>query len=351
MDLRKLVLVTSTVLGSGFVLVNIALSILLAYQISQFSISSSSQVSLMFGTLLFLLASIVIIILGGFLILGGIYFYRWGAPEGIISLGILMGSLYLLFLGIGSAILHPSIESMLLILGAVFFMIGNAAYMSTAFDFKLMGSFTTLAGGILVATVLFNYSIFGTVFAGWDIPFLGPFMSMSFIEGIVLILAPAAIFTDLLIKKRKEKATSQIFFPIVTLIYGMGMFIGTLFLTLSLWNLLWKAPWLGPLHDVPYWVFQATIFWSVTLIILAIAGVFLGASSFLAFVNASRTVSVEEGFSQLLPSPKFRRRFRKEESTTDKYASLRALISSSPTKTGHPYTGKRKEEDEARKGF
>ena len=352
LELRKLVLVTTTILGSGFILANVALFILLAYQASQILISSSTQVTLKFGTILFLVASIILIILGAFLILGGLYFYRWGAPEGIMSLGILLGSLYLLFLGIGSVLLHPSIESTLLILSAVFFMIGNAAYMSTAFDFKLTGSFMILAGGILLATVLFNYPILGTVFAGWDVPFLGPFMSMSFIEGIVMILAPAAVFTDLVIKRRKEESTSQIFFPIITLLYGMSMFIGTLFLTLNLWNILWKAPWLGPLHDVPYWVFGATVFWSVTLIILALAGVFLGVSSFLAFANMTRELSMEEGFSQLLPSSKLRRQSRREESTIDKYASLRDLISSSPTKKGYLFAAKKREEEEkARKRF
>ena len=351
LDLSKLVLVTCTVLGSGFVLANIALSILLAYQILQFSISSTTQVASMFGTFLFLLASVILIILGIFLILGGIYSYRWGAPEGILSLGILLGSLYLLFLGIGSTLLHSSIESILLILSAVFFMIGNAAYMSTAFDFKLTGSFMTLAGGILLATVLFNYPVLGAVFAGWDVPFLGPFMSMSFIEAIVMILAPAAVFTDVMIKRRKEESALQIFFPIVTLMYGMGMFIGTLFLTFNLWNILWKAPWVGPLHDVPNWVFGTTVFWSVTLIILAIAGVFLGVSSFLAFANMTRELSVEEGFSRLLPSSKLRRQLHREESTTDKYASLRKLISSSPTKRSNRFTSKREEEEKARKGF
>ncbi len=114
--LRKLVFVTTLVLGSGFVLANIALSVLLVHQILQFSIASSTEVASLLGTILFLVASIILIILGTFLILGGVYFYRWGAPEGIISLGALLGSLYLLLLGIGSTVLNPSIESMLLIL-------------------------------------------------------------------------------------------------------------------------------------------------------------------------------------------------------------------------------------------
>ena len=351
LELRKLVLVTSTVLGSGFVLANIALSILLAYQISQFSISSSTQVTIIFGTTLFLVASIVLIILGAFLILGGIYFYKWGAPEGIVSLGILLGSVYLLFLGVGTTLLNPSKESMLLIVSAVLFMIGNAAYMSTTFDLEFVGSFMILGGGILQASVLFNYPIFRIVFAAWDAPFLGPFMSMSLVEGIVMILAPAAVFADMVIKRRKDESTAQIFFPIVTLVYGMGVFVGSLFLTLNLWNLLWKAPWVGPLHNVPNWVLGATIFWSASLVILAIGGVSVGVSSFLAFAKITSDLSMEQGFSQVLPSSKFQRLTRKEESTLDRYASLRNLITSSPNKAGYLFTTKKKEEEKAKRKF
>lgn len=357
MDLRKLVLVTGVVLGSGFILTNVALSIILAYQTMQFSISSSAQITSLFGTLLFLVASIILIILGVFLVVGVIYFYRWGAPEGILSLGILLGSLYLLLLGVGSVLLHSGIESMMLLLSAVFFMIGSAAYLSTTSDFKFTGSFMILGGGILLATVLLNYSIWETVFAEWDAPFLGPFMSMNIVEAILMIVAPAALLIDLIVKRRKEKSTAHIVFPIITLIYGMSMFIGTLFLTLNLWNLLWKAPWLGPLYGVPDWVFGATVFWSVALMILAIAGIFLGVSSFMAFANVTSALSMEEGFSRILPPNRFGHQVHREESTVDKYAALRALISSptptttTTTKPRYLFTPKRKEDEKDRKSF
>lgn len=351
LDPRKLVLLTTTVLGIGFILANIALSIILFYQASQFLISSSTQVTLLFGTVLYLVASVVLVILGGFLILGGLYSYRWGAPEGIVSLGVLLGSLYLLFLGIGSILLQPGVESMLLILSAVFLMVGAAAYMSTAFDFKLTGSFMTLAGGILLATVLFNYPILRGALAEWDVPFLGPFMSMNFIEGIVMILAPAVVFTDLVVKRRREESSTHLFLPIVTLIYGMSMFIGTLYLTLNLWNILWKSPWLGPLYAAPYWVFITTVFWSVALIILTIAGILLGISSFLVFENMVRAISVEEGFAHLLPSNKFQRQSGKEQSTQDKYPSLPNLAASSSTRRGYLFTARRKEEERSKKRF
>lgn len=357
MDLRKLVLATGVVLGSGFILTNVASSIILAYQTMQFSISSSSQITSLFGTLLFLAASIILVILGAFLVVGVIYFYRWGAPEGILSLGILLGSLYLLLLGVGSILLHPSIESMLLLLSAVFFMVGSAAYMSTTFDFKFTGSFMIFGGGILLATVLLNYPVWEIVFTEWDAPFLGPFMSLNLIEAILMIVAPAAVLVDLIVQKRKEKSTIHIFLPIITLIYGMSMFIGTLFLTLNLWNLLWKAPWLGPLYAVPEWVFGATVFWSVALMILAVGGIFLGVSSFMAFANVTSVLSMEEEFSQILPPNRFGHQVQREESTVDKYAALRALISSpTPTppttrKPSYLFTAKRKEEENDKKSF
>jgi len=351
LELSKLILVTSTLLGSGFILANLALSILLAYQILQVPISSAAQVTSAFGTVLFLVASVVLIILGVFMVLGGVYFYRWGAPEGIISLGILLGSLYVLFLGIGSALLQGSIESFLLTLSGILFMAGSAAYLSATFDFKLAGSLTILAAGVLLAAVLFRSPVLGAAFAGWDVPFPGPFMCMSFLEGIIMIFTPSVVFADLIIRKRRDESTVQVFFPIITLVYGMGMFIGTVFLMLNLWNLLWKAPWLGPLYNVPHWVSGATVFYSVTLIILAIAGIFLGVSSFLAFANMTQEMSIEEGFSQIKPSSKLQHQFHRETETRDEFASLRDLISSSPNKNGHLFTARKREEEKRRKRF
>jgi len=301
LNLRKLFLATTTLLGSGFVLVNMAIAVLLGYFISQFTISSLTQVAMMCGTILFLLASITMIILGVFIIIGGLYSYRWGPPEGIISLGVLLGSFYLLCLGIGSALLQMNLGVVLLILSAVFFMLGTAAYTSTSPDFKLTGSIMGITGGILLAASVLNRQIFEPVFVGWDVPFTGPFMSINILEGIVVILGPVAILANLILSRRKEESTSHIFFPIVTLIYGIGMFVGSLILAFNLWDLLWKSPWLPPLYGVPDWVFGATIFWSVSLIILATGGIFLIVSSGLEFAFIVKKASVTGEISQTLP--------------------------------------------------
>jgi len=317
LNLRKLFLATTTVLGSGFVLVNMAITVLLGYFILQFTISSLNQVVMMCGIILFLLASITMIILGVFIIIGGLYSYRWGPPEGIISLGVLLGSFYLLCLGIGSALLQMNLGVVFLILSAVFFMLGAAAYTSTSPDFKLAGSIMGITGGILLATAVLNLQILKPVFVGWDVPFT-PFMSINILEGIVMILGPVAILVNLILSGRKEESTSHVFFPIVTLIYGIGMFVGSLILAFELWDLLWKSPWLPPLHGVPSWVFGATIFWSVSLIVLAIGGIFLILSSSLEFAFIVKEASVARGISQTLPYGSVRRRSYEDRSVSER---------------------------------
>jgi len=307
LNLRKLFLATTTLLGSGFVLVNIAIAVLLGYFISQFTISSLTQVVMMCGTILFLLASITMVILGVFIIIGGLYSYMWGPPEGLIYLGVLLGSFYLLCLGVGSALLQMSLGVVFLILSAVFFMLGTAAYTSTSPDFKLTGSIMGITGGVLLATAVLNRQIFEPVFADWNIPFTGPFMSINILEGIVMILGPVAILANLILSRRRE-STSRVFFPIVTLIYGIGMFVGSLILAFNLWDLLWKSQWLPPLHGVPNWVFGATIFWSVSLIILATGGIFLIVSSCLNFAFILKEASVASELPQTLPYGSVRRR-------------------------------------------
>lgn len=316
MNPRKLFLATTTLLGTGFVLVNMAIDILLGYFISQFTISSLKQVVMMCGTILFLLASITMIILGVFIIIGGLYSYRWGPPEGIVYLGVLLGSFYLLCLGIGSALLQMSLGVVFLILSAVFFMLGTAAYASTSPDFKLTGSIMGITGGILLAAAVLSIQIFEPVFVGWDVPFTGPFMSINIMEGIVVILGPVAILANLILSRRREESTLRVFFPIVTLIYGIGMFVGSLVLAFNLWDLLWKSPWLPPLYGVPNWVFGATIFWSVSLIILAIGGVFLIVSSCLEFAFTVKEASVAGEISQTLPYGGVRRRLYEDRSTS-----------------------------------
>jgi hypothetical protein len=65
----------------------------------------------------------------------------------------------------------------------------------------------------------------------------------------------------------------------------------------------------------------------------------------------TQEMSMEEGFSQILPSSKLQHQFHRETETRDEFASLRDLISSSPSKNDHLFTAKRREEEKDRKRF
>jgi hypothetical protein len=75
------------------------------------------------------------------------------------------------------------------------------------------------------------------------------------------------------------------------LIYGIGVFIGPLILSFSFLDIVWKAPWLGPLYGLPSWVVDTTIFWSASLVLLEIGGILLILSSCLGFVFAAQEFS------------------------------------------------------------
>jgi len=288
--LRKLVLAAACVLGVGYIVSNMAILLLLHYLLSQFTMSSVSTIIQMCGIILFMVASILLMALGAFLILGGLQFYRRITPTGVMFFGVLLASFYVLCLGIGSAMilgLH-SISALLLIIGPVLVMAGAATYMSPSFSLKFVGSVMGIAGGILLAIVTLNVQALRFVFVEWYVPFLGPFMSMAVLEAIAVALGSVAVLVHLILKGQRGEPVSHVFLSIVALIYGMGVFIGPLTLSFSLWDLIWKAPWLPPLHGVPDWVLKTTIFWSGTLIVPTIAGIILIMCSFSGFAFAAQ---------------------------------------------------------------
>ena len=286
--LRKLIFGTTTVLGIGYVLVNIAMLIMLSYFLSQITISSTQIAVEIGGVTLFLLASIAMVMLGILTIVGGFRYYKGNNPKGIIFLGAILASFYLLCLGIGSTLLLPqiSLHAVLLIIGPILVMAATPFLMLRPFLSKLIGSILGILGGTLLASVILNLQILTPIFVGWNIPFPGPFMSVTIVEATTLILGSIAVVVYSIIAEYKEGSVKYILFPITTLVYGIGVFIGPLILASSLWNLIWKAPRLPPLHDVPGWVVNATILWSAGLIILAVAGVLLTSSSYMGFYLA-----------------------------------------------------------------
>lgn len=209
--LRKLIFGTTTVLGIGYVLVNIAMFIMLRYSLSQ-----------MGGITLFLLAFTVMVMLGIFTIVGGYQYYKGYNPKGVIFLDTLLASLYLLCLGVGSALLLPqiSLHAVLLIIGPILVMVGATFLALRPFPSKLIGSILGILGGILLASVILNLQIFTPAFVEWNFPFPGPFMSMTIVEAAALILGSVAVVAYSILAKYREGPVKYIFFPIATLVYA-----------------------------------------------------------------------------------------------------------------------------------
>jgi len=286
--LHKLVFGTLTILGAGYILANLAMVAMLIYFLSLYSMTSVQVIVTMSGLLLFLFASILLIAVGILLIFAGIRSYKGSVSKGMVVLGVLLGSFYLLCLSVGSVLLSPELNVyvILLILSPIFLMLGTAAYVLRSFRSRLLGSILGVVGGVLLAIVVFTTQIFKFAFIGWDVPFLGPFMSMAFVEGAAIILGAIGVFVHSVLAENRKGPVTYIFLPIATLIYGIGVFIGPLILSFSFLDLLWKAPWVGPLHDAPSWVLGTMTFWSASLVMLEIAGILLIVTSYVGFFFA-----------------------------------------------------------------
>ncbi len=284
--LRKLVLAAATLLGVGYVAVDIPIVVLLGYQFTQIPIDSAAHIGKLAGITLFLMASILLMILGCFFIIGGLQFYRGGAHQGVVFLGSLLASFYLLCLGLGSQLMvsQLSLGVMLLIVSPVLVMGAAAMYMGHSAPFKLIGSVLGITGGTFLAFAIFGHQILESVFE-WGVPFPGPFMSIAAMEAIVVILGPATAFIYTILGERREEPVAHAFLSIVALIYGIGTFIGSQVLAFSFLDLLWKAPYEGEiLYALPRWFFGTVAFWNASLFLLMIGGLMLIASSCVGFI-------------------------------------------------------------------
>jgi len=296
--MRKLILGAVAIVGIGYILTNIGGALVLGYFLSTRSIITV-EILPMSGTILFLIALIVLIIMGVFLVLGGLQYFRGGGPpQEVMFFGTLMAAFYLLCLGIGSALVltHISLNIALLITAPVILMVGTAIYMIPSFRMRLIGSVLGIVAGILLAVVMLDPPtlklVLGVMNNMWnDVPFSGPFMSMSFLEGITIVLGSLAAFVHSFFADRKEDLLTHVIIGIAGLIYGIGVFVGSLVLSFSFLDLLWKAPWLGPFHDVPGWIFGTGVFWSASLIILVIGGIALVICACLGFALAAQEFS------------------------------------------------------------
>lgn len=296
--MRKLVLAAVTVVGIGYVLVNVGGSIMLGYFLSTRSIITAEILPLS-GTIVFLIGTIVVMVIGFFLVLGGLQYFRGGGPpQEVMFFGTLVASFYLLCLGIASTLLLPQMDlnTMFLIVAPVIIMVGTAIYMMPSLRLRLIGSALGIVGGLVLAVVMFNPPtlklVLGSLHEMWnDVPFSGPFMSMSFLEGIAFVLGSVAAFVHSIFAERKEDLLTHVILSIAGLVYGIGLFVASLILSFSFLDLLWKAPWLGPFYDVPDWIFGTGVFWSASLVILVIGSVILIVCACLGFAFAAQEFS------------------------------------------------------------
>lgn len=285
LTLRKMVLSALTMLGVGHIMVNLPVMILLGYFLSTIPISSQANIAAISGRILFIIALAISSSLGIALVLSGVKFYEGNPTKGTAFLGVLLGSFYLLCLGIGSTLLLPSgnLTGFLLLVAPVLAMFGAATYMVPSSRFKLAGSISGIVAGALLAYALFNVRIFELVF-NWGIPFNGPFMSLLTLECITVILGPVAAFIHAIVgAKREARPLAHASILLVALVYGIGLLVGSLFLSMSLWDIVWKSPWNGPLNGLPAWVMSTIVFWSASLFLIDLGGIILIITACLGF--------------------------------------------------------------------
>jgi len=288
--LRKMVSVAVIFIGLGYVLPSIATVIILNYFISQYPIESLGNIYMISGLMLFIIASILLMTVGVIIVIGGLHYFVGKVPREAMFLGILLSSFYLLCLGMGSSIIQGSIQGGLslplwmMVAGSVLTMASTAVYVAPSPRFKVAGSLIGIAGGVLLAIAIRNSEILELVF-DWNVPFPGPFMSIAILEGFALILGSVTALINSVARSR-EKPVTSIFLSIVALIYGVGVFIGSLILSFSFLNLVWKAPWELALHGQPQWVVNTVIFWVASLGMLEIGGILLILSSCVGFIFA-----------------------------------------------------------------
>jgi len=295
--LQKTVLIAFTVLGISFILVNVPITILLGYSVSELEISSQQIAAEISGTIMFILASIALMVVGLLLVIGAVQYYERGITRGVVFLSTLVASFYLLCLGVGSIVMtqETNFDALLMLIASILFVVSAALYMTPSFRLKIsgdiLGAMLGVLGGAILALAIYNVPILDIIFK-WDLPFTGPFMSMVALEGIAVVLGPISALVYLLSSNHSEgKPLSHVFLSLTALIYGIGLFIGSFALSLSFWNWIWKSPWYGPFHGMPSWVLGTLVFWSSSLLLIAIGGIILVASSFLGFIYVVQELS------------------------------------------------------------
>jgi hypothetical protein len=289
--LRKMVSVAAVFIGLGYVLPSIATVIMLNYFSSQYPIELAENIYWVSGIIIFIIASILLIAVGVFVVFGGLQYFIGTFSQKIVFVGIMLSSFYLLCLGTGSALILQEVNllTLLLVTTAILVVASATVSMVPSFRLKFVACFLGIVSGICLTTATLNSPILDLVF-NWNVPFPGPFMSMAILEGLTIILASitALVYS---ISGNGEKPIIHVFLSMVALIYGIGVFIGSLVLSLNFLNLVWKAPWELALYGQPDWVLSTVIFWAASLGMLAIGGIVLIFCACMGFIVATKQFS------------------------------------------------------------
>jgi len=289
--LRKMVSVAAVFIGLGYVLPSIATIIMLTHFSSQYPIESVENIYWFSGIIIFIIASILLIAVGVFIVFGGLQYFVGTFSQKIMFVGIMLSSFYLLCLGTGSALIlqKVSLLTLLLVATAILIVASATVYMIPSFRLKFVACLLGIVSGIFLTTATLNSPILDLVL-DWNVPFPGPFMSMAVLEGLTIILASitALVYSTL---GNGEKPIIHVFLSMVALIYGIGVFVGSLVLSLNFLNLVWKAPWELALHGQPDWVLSTVIFWAASLGMLAIGGIILILCACMGFILATKQFS------------------------------------------------------------
>lgn len=291
--LRKTVLAALTMLGIGYILTNAPVALLIGHSWSTIPIASQANISAIAARVLILMASIISILLGGLLIFGGVKFYERSQTKGIVLLGVLLGSFYLLSLGVGATFLlsETNLWALMLIVAPILVAVSAASHVAQHRGFRLIGSLLGVFGGVFLAYSIINLNIFDLIFA-WKIPFTGPFMSVTILESVIVILSPMAACANSLVGQRlEERPLTHVLTILVALLYGIGAFIGSFVLSMNFWNLVWKSPWTGPFQGISEWTMSAVVFWSASLVLMDIGGILLIIGACLGFIYVAREFS------------------------------------------------------------
>jgi hypothetical protein len=228
---------------------------------------------------------------GVFVVFGGLKFLVGVVSQRIVFIGVMLSSFYLLCLGTGSALVLQEVNllPLLLVATAILIVASAAVYIVPSFRLKFAACFLGIVGGISLPTAILNSPILDLVF-NWNVPFPSPFMSMAVLEGLTIILVSiTALAYSILENGRKPMITA--FLSMIALIYGIGVFVGSLVLSLNFLNLVWKAPWELALHGKPDWILSTVIFWVASLGMLTIGGVALVLCACVGFVLTTKNLS------------------------------------------------------------